>query len=59
MNETRHPRLDDLIAKGTIWFDEYEQDYAGIATDGIVVSLGNDKASVENYLSHCPTPDKW
>ena len=59
MQDSKHPLLDALIIKRKIWFDDNGQEFVGLASDGVIVSLGYDEMSIENYLFHCPTPDKW
>jgi hypothetical protein len=54
-----HPTLDRLIIERKIWWEEGEQNWVGRASDGVKVLLGNDRDSVERYLSTCPTPEDW
>ena len=56
---TDYPILHRLMAAKIVWFDEDDREYVGLASDGVEVSLGNEKNQVERFLTNSPTPDKW
>jgi len=51
--------LDHYIGRGTIWWDENEIQYVGLAADGQEVGLGNSRSGVSSYLQTNPDPEDW
>jgi hypothetical protein len=55
----RTSTLDSLMARGVIWWDEWECQYMGKASDGKTVMLGHNTSKAEGYLNRCPNPTDW
>ena len=51
--------LQSHLNAGTIWWNEEDKCYEGLASDGVVVGFSDNKYSLILYLSHHPSPSTW
>lgn len=61
MRNTPGPRLQDLLTKKIVYFDDRSQAYVGRASDGVEVQIGSigEELTIENYLNEHPGPESW